>query len=90
MFFRHDDPNRLLTMTEAKARGYTWIGSEDIGSHVHGQNHRLPHHSRIANGTKDLEDGQIQYYVAVVEWTDLQEDHGVDSLASDNGGLTLQ
>jgi hypothetical protein len=89
LFFPHDDPNRLLTMTEAKARRYTWIGAEDIGSIVRGHGYRIPHHSKLANGTEDLDDGQMQYYVATVEWTDQQDEHGVDSLASENGGLTF-
>jgi hypothetical protein len=71
-------PNRVLTTTREQARTYTWIGPDIIrDSRVayHPSTHLrpYPHHAQRCNGTKDLKEGEMLYYVAVVEWKHREE-----------------
>jgi hypothetical protein len=63
-----DSPKRMVTTTQTRARTHTWIGPEVVGPT------RYAHHSHNHNGTSDLQQGQMLYYVAVVEWKHQREE----------------
>jgi hypothetical protein len=59
----HSSPRTLITK-QPTARTYEWVGSDLATRPIA----RHAQHAQSQNGTTGLQEGQMLYYVAVVEW----------------------